>query len=292
MFIFNKESPVAVLYAEYGGNEGPHGLHEGDPRLEPLRSLVSGGAGRLDEFDHRHLLAVFEQADQAAEIARQLQIALLSTDPPTQPVFMALHAGKKEIPGKPPAKGGLGEVVKSIVGLADEQALLMSDAAWKALSEPVQGHATNSLKPVPQGAGGQLYEMAWVEPTHAERTKMVTMMWDKQEVTAHLHLLLTYREQQIQVNVSRPAIIIGRSSQCDLVVNHKRASRLHARVEYRDGNFVLVDQSGNGTFVRFSDGDKVKVHMNSVPIRGAGDIGLGDAEDALSDDALRFVCVE
>ena len=55
---------------------------------------------------------------------------------------------------------------------------------------------------------------------------------------------------------------------------------------------MLVDQRGNGAFVRFSDGDKVKAQMNSLPIRGAGDIGLGDAEDALSDDALRFVSVE
>lgn len=292
MFIFNKENPVAVLLAEYGGTEGPHGLGPDDPRLSPLRNLIERRGARLDEFDHRHLLAVFEQTDQAAEAARELRLALISTDPPTQPVFMALHAGKKETPGKPPAKGGLAEVVRSLVGLADELALLMSDTARNALSEPVQGHATNSLKPVPQGAGGQLYEMVWEEPTTAERTKMVTMMWDKQDVTAHLHMLLTYRELQIQVNVSRPAIIIGRSSQCDLVVNHKRASRLHARIEYRDGNFVLVDQSGNGTFVRFSDGDKVKVHMNTMAIRGAGDIGLGDAEDAMSDDALRFVCVE
>jgi adenylate cyclase len=92
--------------------------------------------------------------------------------------------------------------------------------------------------------------------------------------------------------VSQPAIIMGRSSQCDLIVNHQSASRLHARIEYKDGNFVLVDQSGNGTFVRFSDGDKVKVHNKGVPIRGAGDIGLGDAKDALSEDAVRFICVE
>ncbi len=292
MFIFNKENPVTVLLAEYGGTEGPHGLGPEDPRLVPLRTLLEKRAARLDEFDHRHLLAVFDQADPALEAARELHLALISTDPPTQPVFMALHSGKKETPGKAPAKGSLAETARNLIGLADEQGLLMSDATWKALSEPVRAHATDSLKPVPQGAGSQLYEMAWVEPTTAERTRMVTMMWDKQDVTAHLHLLITYRELQIQVNVSRPAIIIGRSSQCDLVVNHARASRLHARVEYRDGNFVLVDQSGNGTFVRFSDGDKVKVHQNTLPIRGAGDIGLGDPEYALSDDAVRFVCVE
>ena len=131
---------------------------------------------------------------------------------------------------------------------------------------------------MPQGAGAALYEMPWTEPTEAERTKMVTMMWDKQDVTTHAQLVVTYRDQQIQVSISQPAIIMGRSSQCDLIVNHQSASRLHARIEYKDGNFVLVDQSGNGTFVRFSDGDKVKVHMKGVPIRGAGDIGLGDGQ--------------
>lgn len=69
-------------------------------------------------------------------------------------------------------------------------------------------------------------------------------------------------------------------------------SRLHARIEYADGDFVPMDPDGNVTFVRFSDGDKVKVHDKSVPIRGAGDIGLGDAKDAMSEDAVRFICVE
>jgi len=162
----------------------PGAVATGGSTCSLVDAIIDGRATRVEEFDHRHLIAFFDQTDRALETARELHLALISTDPPTQPVFMALHAGKKEIPGKPPAKGGLAEVVRSVVGLADEQALLMSDAAWKALSEPVQAHATSSLKPVPQGAGGQLYEMAWVEPTTAERTKMVTMMWDKQDAPA------------------------------------------------------------------------------------------------------------
>ena len=291
MFIFNKGKSVVLLLAEYGGAEGPRGLVPDDPRLVPLSTLVQHRGARLEEFDNRRLLAVFESADNAAEAARELHLALISTDPPTSPVHISLHAGH-ETPGKSAAKGPLAEVVRSLAGLADPEALLLSHDAWGMLNPAMQSSAVDSLKPVPQGAGAKLLEMPWVEPTTAERTRMVTMMWEKQDVTAHLHLLVTYRDKQIQINVSHPAIIMGRSSQCDLIVNHKRASRLHARIEYHDGNFVLVDQSGNGTFVRFSDGDKVKLHMNSMPIRGAGDIGLGDTEDALSDDAVRFICVE
>lgn len=291
MFIFNKGKPVALLLAEYGGAEGPGGLGPDDPRLVPLQSLLKERGAQLEEFDHSHLLASFDSADKAAEAARQLHLALISTEPPTSPVHMSLHAGN-ETPGKVAAKGPLASVVRSMAGLADQTALLLSDEAWKTLAPGLQSSAVDSLKPVPQGAGTKLYEMPWTEPTTAERTRMVTMMWDKQDVTAHVHMVLTYRDKQIQISVTQPAIIMGRSGQCDLVVEHQRASRLHARIEYKDGNFVLVDQSGNGTFVRFSDGDKVKVHMNSMPIRGAGDIGLGDSEDAMSGDAVRFICVE
>jgi|SRR6185312_1725701 len=291
MFIFNKAKTVAVLLAEFGGAEGPGGLGPEDPRLVPLQTLLKNRGAQLEEFDNRHVLAAFESTDNAVEAARELHLALISTEPPTSPVHMALHAGS-EGPGKTSAKGALGLVVHNVAALADQMALVLSEPAWKALTPALQGSAVSSLKPVPQGAGGALYEMPWTEPSEAERTRMVTMMFEKQDITAVAHLVITYRDQQIQVSVSQPAIIMGRSSQCDLIVNHQSASRLHARIEYKDGNFVLVDQSGNGTFVRFSDGDKIKVHNKGVPIRGAGDIGLGDAKDAMSEDAVRFICVE
>lgn len=71
--------------------------------------------------------------------------------------------------------------------------------------------------------------------------------------------------------------VIGRSPHCDLVVPAETASRQHARIEYRRGKFLLVDQSTNGTFVRFQDGQTLFLKREESPLWGRGQISLGDA---------------
>ena len=71
--------------------------------------------------------------------------------------------------------------------------------------------------------------------------------------------------------------VIGRSPGCDLVVPADTASRQHARIEYRRGKFLLIDQSTNGTFVRFQDGQTLFLKREESPLWGAGQISLGDA---------------
>jgi hypothetical protein len=81
MFIFNKAKTVAVLLAEFGGAEGPGGLGPEDPRLVPLQTLLKNRGAQLEEFDNRHVLAAFESTDTAVEAARELHLALISTEP-------------------------------------------------------------------------------------------------------------------------------------------------------------------------------------------------------------------
>lgn len=43
---------------------------------------------------------------------------------------------------------------------------------------------------------------------------------------------------------------VGRHSSCQIVVQQKDVSRFHARIEIKDGRYILIDQdSANGTFV-------------------------------------------
>lgn len=67
------------------------------------------------------------------------------------------------------------------------------------------------------------------------------------------------------------AVILGRSEDCDLIIDDGGVSRHHARVEPRDGVFVLTDlDSTNGT-VR--NGEPVK----SVRLGDGDNLQLGDA---------------
>ena len=62
-------------------------------------------------------------------------------------------------------------------------------------------------------------------------------------------LKLIYRAHIFMVNSAHPALQMGRDETNEIVIVSLFASRLHARVQARDGHFVLTDLSSNGTFV-------------------------------------------
>ena len=70
-----------------------------------------------------------------------------------------------------------------------------------------------------------------------------------------------------------------------------RASRPHARVEFRNGKFVLVDFSSNGTFLRVDGERDVVLHREAAPLRGSGWIFLGAASERPEPgQAVRYCC--
>lgn len=62
-------------------------------------------------------------------------------------------------------------------------------------------------------------------------------------------LLLTHGSRTLVIPDDGAELVIGRSSQCQLVLSVASASRRHATVAWRDGVFVVEDLSRNGTRV-------------------------------------------
>ena len=85
------------------------------------------------------------------------------------------------------------------------------------------------------------------------------------------------------------AFTLGRVSDCDLRMRRERVSRFHASIEFKDGEYQLIDDSTNGTYVRFLDGRRANLHKSSLALSGSGSIALGD--EAAEDDAdlIHFV---
>ncbi len=48
------------------------------------------------------------------------------------------------------------------------------------------------------------------------------------------------------VDQIHPVVTFGRQPHNDFILDSKKVSRTHARLEYRWGKFVLIDQSSNG----------------------------------------------
>ena len=88
----------------------------------------------------------------------------------------------------------------------------------------------------------------------------------------------------------RPAspLSIGRHAGNDLVVADAMASRNHARIERRKDKYVLIDQSSNGTYVRFDSGEQFRLLREEMILHGSGTLSFGHAPDAQGAELVTF----
>lgn len=103
-------------------------------------------------------------------------------------------------------------------------------------------------------------------------------------------LYLTYHNQIKDIGSRSHGIVLGRASDCELVVNSDLASRHHAQLVYRKGKFVLIDQSTNGTFVKPQGGKEVYVQSETLPLAGSGFISLGKAITVDNEHLIYYSC--
>ena len=107
-----------------------------------------------------------------------------------------------------------------------------------------------------------------------------------------MRLRLRFDDQELVVDERSSSITIGRAEENDVVVNGHLSSRLHARIAIGRSNFVLIDQSTNGTFVQTGDGEDLFVHHDILQLKGEGMIGLGCLPEQGSQHTIHFTCEE
>ena len=105
-----------------------------------------------------------------------------------------------------------------------------------------------------------------------------------------VQLYLTYHNTIKEMHPGSDDFIMGRSRQCGIIVNSDLASRQHARIVYRKGKYVLIDQSTNGTFVKTQGGKEVYVQMEELPLSGSGFISLGKSVTVDNEHIIYFSC--
>ena len=100
---------------------------------------------------------------------------------------------------------------------------------------------------------------------------------------------LRYHDQSLVINKERRSVVLGRGDTCDIIVQNGFASRQHIRIELRFGKFVVVDQSTNGTYVRFGNGNVVRIAREEMILQGSGSISLGQPYSENPTELVEFV---
>ncbi len=134
-------------------------------------------------------------------------------------------------------------------------------------------------------------------------TSMYEIMWEQDDIT-HMpaiqvpsevqgsRLRLTYAGKDYDITSDSPTFVIGRSPQSHLNIPDKIASRLHAKIEYRRGKFVLTDHSTNGTYVRNQQGQEMFLRREEIPLVGNGVIAIGESFAAAAKHQIHYTIVQ
>lgn len=101
-------------------------------------------------------------------------------------------------------------------------------------------------------------------------------------------LSLSFREAGYFVDPSHAELRVGRHDEAELCIVQPHVSRFHARIVWRDGQFVLIDESSNGTSVRDASGEIHAVHHAEFPLIGEGIIRFGRIVDDEAGDLVFF----
>ena len=91
------------------------------------------------------------------------------------------------------------------------------------------------------------------------------------------------------VNEERRTLVLGRDATVDLVVPDRMASRTHCEIERRQGKFVLVDRSANGTYVTIDGDPELVLRREETMLRHHGVLALGQSRNTAT-ELVEFFC--
>ena len=296
-----KDLEIAILFADVVGSTQLYDKF-GDTKasetvgmcLEVMKDATYQFNGTVIKTIGDEVMSTFPTVDEAMGAAVMMQSRITADSKKEDGIPVSIRIGCH-----------FGPVVQEqndIFGAAVHTANRMTSQA-KARQIVISGHTVEQMSPELQKQTRQidvatvrgridevaLYELVW-QPEEAT-SMLPTIEWESKARRAS-RLLLTFREQSIEVSDQRKSVNLGRAEDNDLVVKGNLISRIHAKIEMSRGKFVLIDQSTNGTFLQNTVGEELFVRRDSTVLGGEGTIGLGRAESPGSSLAIHFKAVE
>jgi adenylate cyclase len=242
--------------------------------------------GRVIKVLGDGIFVVFEQEGDALVASISIQKRLL--DKPIYPggngagvqMQIGIDSGEViEIAGD-----CFGDTVNSAARLADlagSAQILTTENVWAALL-PVQRAALRSMGPMylrGRSSASHVYRVEW----QTGRDEDATMAGRSMMAVNHEVLLeLVHAGKTTLMNSKDGKLSIGRAAEAGLSVNDPRVSRVHATLEWRGGQFVLVDASSFGTWVYLgSQGEPMVLRRTECYLVGSGEIvpGCGRSDE-------------
>jgi class 3 adenylate cyclase len=271
----------AILFADISGSTALYELLGDKPATRAiencfgqLREVVAKLQGQVVKTIGDEIMVVFGKPEAACEAAMEMQHRMAAL-PPVAGVKLAIRVGFHFGPVLEKAGDYLGDgvnIASRLTGLAKGGQILTSGATAESLPSAQQNHLRDlaALPMKGKQAAIRVFELLWGD---ADDVTLMETLASSARIEVSLTLELGRR--RVRFPADKATLSLGRDRDCDLIVREKTASRRHARIERSGAQYVLVDESTNGTYV-FIEGDReVMLRRDSVMLRGRGKIALG-----------------
>jgi class 3 adenylate cyclase len=304
----SKDLEVVILFADVVGSTQLYDKF-GDTKasetvahcLEVMKDATHQFDGTVIKTIGDEVMSTFQTADDAMAAAAQMQTRI-SVDPDDDedriPVTIRIgcHFGPV-VQEQNDIFGAAVHTANRMTSQAKAKQIVMSEATVEQMGDDWKAQTRQIDIATVRGRIDEvaLYELLW-QPDEA--TSMVPTLELTSKKKNGARLVLSFRDETVEVNDKKTAINLGRGDENDLVVKGNLISRIHAKIEKRRGKFMLIDQSTNGTFLQTVNGDETQtvngdetfVRRDSTQLVGEGIIGLGRVAKAGSALAIHYIC--
>jgi adenylate cyclase len=259
--------------------------------LALLTETITQRTGTVIKTIGDEVMCTFPNAEVAVQAACAMQESLAeraALSKTSLTIRVGLHYG----PALVEAGDVFGDAVNlaaRIVGLAKANQILTSRQTVDSLPATMRTMTRHVDRAPLKGKQEvtDIYEVIWRED---ELTRMEGPSISPPSTASGARLSLRFRDKELEVDQGRSAITLGRGQENDLVIADEFASRLHARIEFRRGKFVLLDQSTNGTFVAPHGEKPLHLHREEFLLQGRGAISLGRPLEGEPPTVIHFTC--
>lgn len=281
-----------VLFADVAASTRLYESLGDQKALRAIESCLQTAAGSVAAYHGKvvktigdEIMAVFPAAEEGLLAACEIQqrVAALA---PIEGQVLALRVACHWGPVIEECGDFFGDTVNTAARLVEmaKAGQVLSSAETLAAMPDVLRPASRGLGPVTVKGKREalsVVELFWQE----DEGNLTLLMKSTPQVKASAQgLELQHEGRTWLLGHEMPVLTLGRDVGCNLVIHDPRASRSHARIEWRQPHFVLVDCSTNGTCVTVSDdtaqGRSFLLKREEAVLHGRGCLSFGQALQA------------
>jgi class 3 adenylate cyclase len=273
--LFADIAQSTALFEKYGDDKARSAISS---VLKTLIDVSDSFQGVLIKTIGDEIMCTFPSPDLAIQAAIGMQESVsgnfvLGTHPIG--IRVGFHHGKV-IAEKGDVYGDTVNVAARMAGLAKKGQIITNSLTFKSdMNQATKYRSLGKTKVKGKLLAVRIIEIFWQKDV--SQVTRVSSALDLQLPEAQFQMDLNINGRHLKMTEKSPNKIIGRGEECDIQILAPMASRVHAEIQFSDGNFKIEDQSTNGTWLEMG-GNSIRLHRDKTVLLGKGKISLGSAD--------------